>query len=233
MSMDLKVDAGDLTTLLSCAKLYLDEATIRVANGKATIMEVDPTHTQMMCGSIDCQSEDCEIPVNLEKLIKALSAAGQGAVIELDDGFIRIHGAHTRIKIPLIYRDVNFKWPAKFSGQPIAECDLPPSILAPVISYGQYTSSAAAKFTIGDTRMTIEIGQEPDVSEIVCPNTAVGESTVTVDLTYLDTIIKHVKNLPTVKVCGYGDNVPIQFMWTAGTGVFKVMVAPRIEGDEN
>ena len=161
----MDVNAQELLSLLSCAKLYLDEAIIRVGNGKAQILEVDPTHTQMMQGEIDCNSEPCLVPINLEKMIKALSAAGKDAKITVGDGILEIHGEHTRIKVPLITKEATFKWPAPFAGNPLAECELDPSLLAPMISYGQYTSSSVATFKIGDTRMRIEIGQIPDTSE--------------------------------------------------------------------
>lgn len=225
---ELNVNVSDLSGLLSCAKIYMDEATLRVGNGYVQVVEVDPTHTQMIDGKVECNSDPCEIPVNLEKLIKAISAAGKDTVMELSDGMLILHGEHTKIKVPLIYRDAVFRWPARFDGEPVAQCDIAPSLLASVISYGMYTNSAFAKFSIKDTRMTVEIGTESDTSEIVSPFTATGESTVNIDLAYLDALIKFVKSVPVVTVCGFGDSVPLMFKWTDGTGSYRVVIAPRI-----
>lgn len=226
---EIKVNVQELTGLLSCAKLYMNEATLRIADGYAQVTEVDATHVQMISGKIECDCEPCNIPVNLEKLIKAISAAGKDAVMELDNDRIILHGEHARIKVPLIYRDVNFKWPPKFDADPVAECEISPSLLSPVISYGVYTNSSFARFSIKDTRMTVEIGTESDVSEVISPSTAVGESTVNIDLAYLDALIKYVKNVPSIKVCGFGSDTPLMFKWNDGTGVYRVVIAPRIE----
>lgn len=229
---NIDVNIQDLSALLSCAKMYMDEATIKISNGYAEIVEVDPTHTQMLHGRVKCDSEPCEISVGLEKIIKAISAAGKDCTLELTDSQLILHGAHSRIKVPLIIRDSKFKWPAKFTGEPVATCDISPSLLAPSLSYGIYTNSVAARFKIADTRMTIEMGQAPDITELQSPSTAVGECAVNIDLAYLDTLIKYVKAVPTITVCGYGDNVPLMFRWTDGTGEYKVLVAPRIEEGE-
>ena len=227
---EIKVNMQDLSNLLSCAKLYMDEATIRIGNGFAEVLEVDATHTQMLHGKIICDCEPCEIPVNLEKLIKAISAAGKdNATMEFQDGILTIRGAHSRIKVPTIYKESNFKWPAAFGDDAPATGQISPSLLAPMLSYGLYTNSGAAKFSIRDSKLTVEIGKSPDISEITSPDPATGESVVNIDLAYLDMLIKYVKGVPTVTVCAYGDDKPILFKWAEGTGDFRVLIAPRIE----
>ena len=228
---DIKVNTQDLFSLLSYAKIYTDEATLRIGNGKAEILEVDGTHTQMINGSIACDSDACEIPINLEKTIKAISAVGKDAILSIDEDALTVQGAHSKIKIPLMVREANFKWPPKFDGEAKAYCEIPPSLLAPMLSYGEYTSSGKAAFIIGDTKMRIEIGETPDISELESPNTAVGDCKVTIDLTYLNTLIKNIKGVPSVTVCGYADNNPLLFKWADGTGEFRVLIAPRIEDE--
>lgn len=225
----IKIDSKDLMDLLSCAKLYNDEAKLTFADNSLTITDVDVTHVQMYDLSTVCEaSEPCVIAVPLEKMIKALSATGDNIDIVIEDGILTIRGDFAKVKVPLIGGEQTFKWPQKFT-QPIASCDIAPSLLAPLVSYGKFTNASVAKFSIHDTRMTILIGELPDLSEVQSPNTATGESTSMFSLEYIDTLLKHVKSVPTLTVSGFGDKFPMIFQWETERSKFKVCIAPWTE----
>lgn len=226
----ISVNTKDWVTFLSTAKSYMAEANIIVKDNTARITGVDLTHTNMIDAAIPCEYDgELTIPVSLDRMVKALSTIGQEADIELTDGYMVLHGEHSKIKIPLL-AEVNsrFSWPAKFAGEAPAQCEIDTSLLMPFVSYGQYTNAGIFHVDISDTKMTITIGEMPETSEVQSPNTAVGEAHSTMDLAYIELLLKNIKG-GNVSVCGFGNNVPMLFSWTAGEGQYKVLVAPRIE----
>lgn len=226
--MTVKANNKDWKAMLSCVKTYTDEATVTVGGGKAKVLEMDLAKNHLIYGEIDCEGE-AVFSINLEKFMKGLSAVGDDPEIEVGDGYLTIYGKSAKVKVPLIVRESTAKWPEKFQN-PSASCEIDPSILDPVVSYGVYCSQAIAKFSIADTKMRVEIGVAPDVSEVESMSTAVGNATSTFGLDLIETIVKHVKSFPTVKVEGFNDNWPMIFSWkNDGTGNFKVLIAPRIE----
>lgn len=226
--MTIKANAKDWKALISCAKLYTDEATIRVADGKARILEADLPKNHMIYGEIACEGEGV-FSVGLEKFQKALSAVGEDPVMEVGDGTMTIHGQSARVKVPLVYREVEMKWPEKFNNA-TASCDISPAILDPVISYGKFCDQAVVRFIIDDTKMKVEVGQEPNVSVIESTSTAVGSATSCFGLDFIEILVKHVKAYPTMTVEGFNDNFPMIFSWhNEDTGFFKVLIAPRID----
>lgn len=225
----IKANGKDWKALLGSAKVYVDEATIRVNDGKARILAVSTTRENMIYGEIDCEGE-AEFSVVLEKMIKALSAVDGDAEIEVGDGVLTIYGQSSKIKVPLIVADTCPDWPEKFM-TPTSYCDVPPSLLDPILSYGKYCNQSVVKISIADTKMRFEIYNEygQDTSEVESPNTAVGEVEATFSLTFIDTIIKHTKSCETVTIGGFADNTPMVVSWQEGTGKFRVLIAPRIE----
>lgn len=225
----IKTNSKDWKALLSSVKVYVDEATVRIGDGKAHVQAVSTTKENMFYGEIDCEGEG-EFSVSLEKMLKALSAVGDNPEIELGDGMLTIYGQTTKVKVPLIVCDTAPNWPPKFI-TPSATCEIAPSVLDPVLSYGKYCNQSFVRIIIKDTKMKFEIGSEygQDTSEIESLNTAVGEATSTFGLDLIDTLIKHIKSCDTVTVGGYADNNPMSFAWTDGTGKFKVLIAPRVE----
>lgn len=226
----MKINTSDWITFVGNAKNYLDEANIVLTEGKAEIVGIDLTHTNMIQAVLNC---DCDvegtIPISTEKMLKALGAVGPEAELEVKDGYVILYGQHTKIKVPLLAFESNFKWPPTFSKEPAAYCDIDPSLLAPMVSYGQYAKMGIAKVAIQDTRMVITVGEHPETSEIQAPNTAVGNSTSILDLQYIELLMKILKGTDNVTVCGYADGNPILFKWTAGNGEYKVLMAPRVE----
>lgn len=225
----MKINTKDWTTFLSTAKVYMSEANIVIKDNTARITGIDLTHTNMIDAVIPCESEiNTTIPVSLEKMVKALSAIGSDAEIELTDGYMVLHGEHSKIKVPLLAVESKFTWPPKFAGEPPANCDIDPSLLVPLVSYGQYISAGICNISIADTRMTITVGQVPETSEIQSPCTAVGEAASTMDLAYVELLMKNIKS-DSVNIGGFGRDMPMLFTWTAGQGRYKVIVAPRVE----
>lgn len=226
--MPIVATQKDWKSLLGCVKLYTDEATIRVADGKARILERDLAGSHLIYGEIACQGEGV-LSVNIEKFQKALSAVGDNPEIEVGDGTMTIHGQSARVKVPLIFREIDTKWPDKFINA-TAYCDISPAILDPVVSYGRYCDQAVARFIISDTRMQVEIGEEPNVSVVESESTAVGEATSCFGLDFIEVLVKHVKAYPSMKVEGFKDDYPMIFSWeNEDSGKFKVLIAPRIE----
>lgn len=228
--MTIKAKAKDWKALVSCVRLYVDEATVRVSDGKAKILEADMPKNHMIYGEIACEGEGV-FSVGLEKFQKALSAVGEDPDIEVGDGTMTIHGQSARVKVPLIYREVEMKWPDKFNNA-LASCDISPAVLDPVVSYGKFCDQAVVKFIIGDTKMKVEVGQEPNVSVIESTSTAVGSATSCFGLEFIELLVKHVKAYPVMTVEGFNDNFPMIFSWkNEDSGLFKVLIAPRIEED--
>lgn len=226
--MTVKASNKDWKAMLSCVKTYTDEATVTVGGGKAKVLEMDLAKNHLIYGEIDCEGE-AVFSVTLEKFMKGLSAVGDNPEIEVGDGYLTIYGQSAKVKVPLIVRESNAKWSEKFQN-PSASCEIDPSILEPVISYGMYCHQAIAKFSIADTKMRVEIGTAPDVSEVESLSTAVGNATSVFSLEYIETLIKHVKSVSTLKVEGFADNFPMIFSWSNdGTGKFMVLIAPRVE----
>lgn len=226
----MKVDTKDWITFLSTAKSYMSEANIVIKDNMARIVGVDMTHTNMLAAAIPCEYEgETIIPVSLEKMVKALSAVGQDADMELTDGYLTLHGEHSKIKVPLL-ADVEskFRWPDKFAEAGPAQCDIDVSLLVPLISYGQYIGAGQARVVIADTRMNIIVGEVPETSEIQSPDTAVGESDCKLGLSYIELLLKNIKG-GVLHVSGYGNNMPVLFSWSAGEGQYKVLMAPWIE----
>lgn len=231
MTAIVKIGSKDLTDILMCAKLCMDEITFYFGDDNVQAMDVDPTHVQMFHGIAQCEcSEKCVISVPVEKMVKALAAAGNGEIeLEIDESFVKIHGEHTRVKVPLIDRDSRFKWPEKLN-TPIATCEIEPSILAPALSYGTFTAASRVQIAIGDTKMKMNIMSDTaDDIEIESSHTAVGDSTSCLSISYLDTLIKHVKSVPTIQVGAFGDDHPVQISWATDKARFKVLIAPWIE----
>lgn len=229
--MSIDINVSDWKAVLDSVKAYRSDATITIADGKAKIMEVDDTKTNMIYAEIPCEGEGT-FSVDLEKFSKALSAAGKDSALDLDnieEGFLRIEGT-ARVKFPLITKEGAVKWPEKFL-KSIASCDMSPAQLDPVLSYAQFCSQGVIKFVIGDTRMNIQIGEEPNLSEITSLSTATGESSSTFSLSLIQTIIKLTKGLDAVTVGGFGDNMPMTFSWLNGSASVCVLVAPRIEDE--
>lgn len=229
--MSIDINVSDWKAVMDSVKAYRSDATITIADGKARIMEVDDTKTNMIYAEIPCEGEGT-FSVDLEKFSKALSAAGKDSALDLDnieEGFLRIEGT-ARIKFPLINKDGTVKWPEKFM-KSIAACDMSPAQLDPVLSYAQFCSQGVIRFVIGDTRMNIQIGEEPNLSEITSLSTATGESESGFSLPLIQTIIKLTKGLEAVTVEGFGNDMPMTFSWVNGNAAVRVLVAPRIEDD--
>lgn len=225
----IHANVKDWTPFLACAKAYTEEANIMIENNTARIVCIDTTHTCMVNAVIPCESDqNTVLPVKLEKFGKALSAAGDSD-IEVSEGYITLHGCHAKVKVPLLSVEQKFNWPPKFSGEPSAYCDIDPSLLAPIVSYGQYVSAVIADVKISDTRMVVTVGQVPETSEIQSPSTAVGEGHSTLDVTYVDALMKLIKGTPEVTIGIFQNDAPVLFKWTMGEGQYKVIVAPRIE----
>lgn len=227
--MSIKTNVKDWKALLTSARVYVDEATVRVGDGKARIMAVSTTKENMFYGEIDCEG-DAEFSVVLDKMIKALSAVGTDAEIEVGEGMLTIYGQNTKVKVPLIVCDVCPNWPERFK-TPLAYCNIAPSVLEPVVSYGRFCNHTHVKIMIADTKMKMEIGSEysQETSEIESTETAVGEAKAIFGLDFIDTLIKHIKSCDTVTVGGFNDDEPMSFAWTDGSGRFKVLIAPRLE----
>lgn len=214
--------------MLDCAKAYRSDATIRIADGKARIMEVDDTKTNMFYTEVECQGEG-EFSVDIEKFSKALTAAGKDPVVDIEEGFLTIEGS-AKVKVPLLAREVNVNWPDKFT-TPSAECDLSPSQIDPVLSYAQYCNQAIVRFILGDTRMKVQVGVEPDMAEFTSLSTAVGESDAIFSMALIQTIVKLAKGMDAITVGGFGKNKPMLFSWAVDNGICKVLVAPYIDQD--
>lgn len=225
----IKIDSKDWKNLLASARVYSDEATVKVGEGKARIMLVSASKDNMFYGEVDCEGET-EFSVDLDKMMKAMSAVGNDIEIEVGDGVLTVYGQSTKVKVPIIVANQCPNWPPKFLN-PTAYCDIAPSLLEPVLSYGKFCNQSFVKFIIDDTKMRIEIGSEysQDVSEIICPNTAVGSATAVFSLDFIDTLFKHVKSCESVTVGGFENNVPMSFSWAEGSGKFRVLIAPRVE----
>lgn len=227
--MTIKANGKDWKALLESAKVYVDEATVKVGGGKARVMAVTTTKENMFFGEIDCEGE-AEFSVSLEKMIKAMSAVGENPDIDMGDGVLIVYGQSAKVKVPLIVCDTCPNWPERFV-KATAYCDISPSQLEPMLSYGKFCNQTFVRIFIGDTKMRMEIGSEygTDTSEIESLSTAVGESKSTFGLDLINTLIKHIKSCDAVTVGGFGDDVPMSFAWADGTGRFKVLIAPRLE----
>lgn len=231
MTAIVKIGSKDLTDILMCVKLCMDETTLYFGDDNVQVMDVDPTHVQMFHAIAQCEcSEKCVISVSVEKMVKALAAAGNGEIeLEIDESFVKIHGEHTRVRVPLIDRESRFKWPEKMNTT-VATCEIEPSILAPALSYGTFTSASGVQIAIGDTKMKINVMSDTaDDIEIESSHTAVGDSTSCLSISYLDTLIKHVKSVPTIEIGAFGDDHPVQIAWATDKARFKVIIAPWIE----
>ena len=226
--MSIEVNVPGWKGMLDCAKAYRSDATIRIADGKARIMEVDDTKTNLFYTEVECQGEGV-LSVDIEKFSKALTAAGRDPVIDIDEGFVTIEGS-AKVKVPLISRESNVNWPDKFK-TPIAECDLSPSQIDPVLSYAQFCNQAIVRFTLGDTRMKVQVGVEPDMAEFTSLSTATGESDAVFSMGLIQTIVKLAKGTDAINVGGFGKNVPMIFSWNVDNGICKVLVAPYIDQD--
>ena len=228
--MSITINVADWKPMLDCAKAYISEAVIRVGGGHATIMEVDDTKTNMIHIAVDCEGEG-EFAVDLEKFSKALAAAGQDPILDIEEGYLRIEGT-AKVKVPIIIKESNIKWPEKFyDKEKKAECNIAPSQMDPVLSYGQFCNQALVRFVIGDTRMIVKVGEEPDMSEITSLSTATGESEVVFSLPMIQAVIKVAKGVDAVTVKGFGNNFPMVFSWVNGTGNYNILIAPHIDED--
>lgn len=229
--MSIDINVSDWKAVIDCVKVYRSDATITIKDGKAKIMEVDDTKTNMVYAEIPCEGE-ATFSVDLEKFSRALVAAGKDSCLDvedIEDGYLRIEGS-AKVKVPLISKDGTVKWPEKFL-KPIASCDMSPAQLDPVISYAQFCSQGVIRFVIGDTRMNIQVGEEPNMSEVTSLSTATGEAESGFSLPLIQTVIKLTKGLDAVTVGGFGTNMPMTFSWVNGNASICVLVAPRIEDE--
>lgn len=226
--MSIEVNVSDWKGMLDCAKMYMTEATIHIGDKKAWILEIDDTKTNLVFVEIACDGE-ADFTVNLEKFGRALIASGADPVIDVEEGYLRIEGT-ARVKVPLVVKENKVRWPDKFK-ESIASCDIAPSQLDPVLSYGQFCNQSVVRFTLGDTRMNIQVGTGADMSEITSLSTAVGESMSVFSLPLIQSIMKLTKGLESVTVHGFGNNMPMIFTWATGTGVYRILIAPFIDED--
>lgn len=234
MSTTLLATRADWMRLLNTAGAFVKEVKITVEGGRALCLAVDPAHVAIIKGEIDCGGTFTgSICVNVEKFIKALNACGgDEPQIEIDDYLsdMKIIGT-AKINMPLEadlgeIKDINR---AMFEDE-TAIGTFNPVILEQPIGYCLWAKEQIISIKMNDRRLTFSMGSDRNTAEISSDVPCEGpDATSTYPLDYFSEMLKQTKGAETVTVEIPQDDYPMLARWGVGTGVFSVVIAPRVE----
>lgn len=240
------IDADILKSSIETLSVLVDEARFRISNQGLTVRAVDPANVAMISFELsstafdEFSAEDCEIGMDLNKIIDIFSVAekNEKVILELDEMSQKLS-----IQIGVFFYTLSLLDPSNIRAEPrIPQLELP----AEVILNGkelQKAIKAAEKISdhvslgVDEELFYMEAEGDTDKVRLEMPREQLiditpGDARSLFSLDYLSDIVKPAsKSNEVILELGKDYPIKINFNIANGSGKITYLLAPRIESD--